>query len=49
MKPQKALKKLSKSIGIIGSGPAGLAAAQQLGRKGYKVVVYEKISYWGDY
>ena len=38
----KALKKLSKSIGIIGSGPAGLAAAQQLGRKGYKVVVYEK-------
>ena len=42
VKPQKALKKLSKSIGIIGSGPAGLAAAQQLGRKGYKVVVYEK-------
>ena len=42
VKPQKALKKLSKSIAIIGSGPAGLAAAQQLGRKGYKVVVYEK-------
>ena len=42
VKPQKALKKLSKSIAIIGSGPAGLAAAQQLGRQGYKVVVYEK-------
>jgi len=31
-----------KSIAIIGSGPAGLAAAQQLNRKGHHVTVYEK-------
>lgn len=31
-----------KTIAIIGSGPAGLAAAQQLNRKGHHVTVYEK-------
>lgn len=31
-----------KKIAIIGSGPAGLAAAQQLNRKGHLVTVYEK-------
>ena len=30
-----------KSIAIIGSGPAGLSAAYQLGRKGYRVELYE--------
>ena len=31
-----------KTIAIIGSGPAGLAAAQQLNRKGHHVTVFEK-------
>jgi len=31
-----------KTIAIIGSGPSGLAAAQQLNRKGHHVTVYEK-------
>ena len=42
IKPEIASKKLNKSIAIIGSGPAGLAAAQQLARIGYKVTVFEK-------
>lgn len=31
-----------KSVGIIGSGPAGLAAADQLNKHGYDVTIYEK-------
>ncbi len=42
LKPQIAEKRTGKSIGIIGSGPAGLAAAQQLARAGHDVHVYEK-------
>ncbi len=42
IKPQVAEQKTGKSIGIVGSGPAGLAAAQQLARAGHDVHVYEK-------
>lgn len=34
--------KTGKSVAIIGSGPAGLVAAQNFNRKGHKVVVFEK-------
>lgn len=42
IKPIIANKKTGKKIAIIGSGPAGLAAAQQLARAGHGVVVFEK-------
>ena len=35
-------RKSGKTIAVIGSGPAGLACAQQLGRAGHEVHVYEK-------
>ena len=31
-----------QSVGIIGAGPAGLAAAEQLRKKGYKITVYDR-------
>jgi glutamate synthase (NADPH/NADH) small chain len=40
--PQAAERKTGKSVAIVGSGPAGLAAAQQLARAGHDVHVYEK-------
>jgi glutamate synthase (NADPH/NADH) small chain len=42
--PQKAAKKTGKKIAVVGSGPAGLAAAQQLARVGHAVTVFEKNS-----
>jgi glutamate synthase (NADPH) small chain len=40
--PQPAAVKTGKKIAIVGSGPAGLAAAQQLVRAGHGVTVFEK-------
>ena len=40
--PQPAEHKTGKSVAIVGSGPAGMAAAQQLARAGHAVHVYEK-------
>jgi glutamate synthase (NADPH/NADH) small chain len=40
--PEPAQQKSGKKVAVIGSGPAGLAAAQQLSRAGHAVTVYEK-------
>jgi glutamate synthase (NADPH/NADH) small chain len=42
IRPQRARRRLFRRVAIIGSGPAGLACAQQLVRSGYQVTVYEK-------
>ena len=40
--PQVAAKRTGKSVAVVGSGPAGLAAAQQLVRAGHSVTLFEK-------
>jgi glutamate synthase (NADPH) small chain len=42
VKPHIAATKTGKTIAVVGSGPAGLAAAQQLARAGHSVTVFEK-------
>ncbi len=42
IKPQKPKKRTGKTVAIVGSGPAGLAAAQQLARAGHDVTVFEQ-------
>ncbi|MBY0507118.1 MAG: glutamate synthase subunit beta [Bryobacteraceae bacterium] len=42
VKPEKPDRRSGKRVAIIGSGPAGLAAAQQLNRVGHHVTVFEK-------
>jgi glutamate synthase (NADPH/NADH) small chain len=42
VQPRKALARTGKKIAVVGSGPAGLAAAQQLARAGHDVTVFEK-------
>lgn len=42
VRPQAPRKRTGKKVAIVGSGPAGLAAAQQLNRAGHEVSVYER-------
>ena len=42
IKPEPAKVKTGKRVAVVGSGPAGLACAQQLARAGHEVHVYEK-------
>ena len=42
VKPQLAHHKTGKKVAIVGSGPAGMAAAQQLARAGHDVTLFEK-------
>jgi glutamate synthase (NADPH/NADH) small chain len=45
--PQPPARLTGKSVAVVGSGPAGLACAQQLARAGHDVHVYEKNAYPG--
>lgn len=40
--PQVSTKKTGKTVAVVGSGPAGLAAAQQLARAGHDVTLFER-------
>ncbi len=42
VKPIEINSEKNKSVGIIGSGPAGLACGEQLRKKGYKVTIYDR-------
>jgi glutamate synthase (NADPH/NADH) small chain len=42
IEPQVPAHKTGKSVAVVGSGPAGLACAQQLARAGHSVTVFEK-------
>ncbi len=42
VQPESPRRRTGKKVAIIGSGPAGLAAAQQLNRAGHTVTVFEK-------
>mgnify|MGYP001815509841 CR=1 FL=1 len=42
VKPVSPLKERAESVGVVGAGPAGLAAAEELRKRGYQVTVYDR-------
>ena len=42
VKPVKIKKELKQSVGIIGAGPAGMACAEEMRKKGYQVTIYDR-------
>ena len=42
VKPLKIKRELKQSIGIVGSGPAGMACAEELRKSGYQVTIYDR-------
>ncbi len=42
VKPVRPRQELAQSVGIVGAGPGGLAAAEELRRRGYQVHVYDR-------
>jgi glutamate synthase (NADPH/NADH) small chain len=47
VKPTKPVRERTESIGVIGGGPGGLAAAEQLRKRGYQVHVYDRYDRMG--
>ncbi len=47
IRPQPPERRTGKQVAVVGSGPAGLAAAQQLNRVGHQVTVFERADYIG--
>ncbi len=47
VKPRPPISRSGKSVAIVGSGPAGLAAADELNKLGHKVVVFERDDHIG--
>ena len=47
IKPEPPANRTGKKVAVVGSGPAGLAAAQQLNRAGHLVTVIERAGYIG--
>lgn len=47
IKPELPATRTGKKVAVVGSGPAGLAAAQQLNRAGHLVTVFERAGYIG--
>ena len=42
VKPIELKNEKNQSVGIIGAGPAGLAAAEELRKQGYKITIYDR-------